>query len=62
MALLGIQFLVTLIIALFMQKLSPFYSISKWIMCGRLYRYLHPSNEHLKALTGKLPHAKGMSI
>ncbi|XP_065646385.1 transmembrane protein 161B isoform X3 [Hydra vulgaris] len=60
MALLGMQFLTTLIISLFMVKLSSFYSIARWIICGKLYRYLHPTNEHLRSLVGKLPlHSKG---
>jgi len=53
MALLGIQFVVSLIVALIIQKLSPFYSLARWIMCSGLYRYLHPTNEELKKLAGK---------
>uniref|UniRef100_A0A069DMN5 Transmembrane protein 161B n=1 Tax=Clytia hemisphaerica TaxID=252671 RepID=A0A069DMN5_9CNID len=53
MALLGIQFVITLVVALFLQKLSPYYSFARWIMCSRLYRYLHPSNELLRATAGK---------
>lgn len=53
MALLGIQFVITLVVALFLQKLSPFYSFARWIMCSRLYRYLHPTNEQLRARIGK---------
>ena len=53
MALLGIQFVISLIVALVIQKLSPFYSLARWVMCSGLYRYLHPSNEELKTLAGK---------
>ena len=53
MALLGIQFVISLVVALFLQKLSPFYSLARWIMAKGLYRYLHPTNDQLKALTGK---------
>lgn len=53
MALLGIQFVISLIVALLIQKLSPFYSLARWIMCSGLYRYLHPTNEKLKLLSGK---------
>jgi len=53
MALLGIQFVITLVVALFLQKLSPFYSFARWIMCSKLYRYLHPTNEQLRQKIGK---------
>lgn len=53
MALLGIQFVITLVVALFLQKLSPYYSFARWIMCSRLYRYLYPTNEKLRMLAGK---------
>ena len=53
MGLLGVQFVITLVVALFLQKLSPYYSFARWIMCGRLYRYLHPSNEKLRMIAGK---------
>jgi len=53
MALLGIQFVISLIVALVIQKLSPFYSLARWIMCSGLYRYLHPTNDKLRTLAGK---------
>ena len=53
MALLGIQFVISLVVALIIQKLSPFYSLARWIMCSGLYRYLHPTNEKLRTLAGK---------
>jgi len=56
MVLLGFQFVITLTVALLLQKLSPFYSFARWIMCSNLYRYLHPSNEQLKAMAGKPAH------
>lgn len=59
MVLLGMQFVVTLIVALFLQKLAPFYSFAKWILCSNLYRYLHPSNEQLKTMIGKPNNQKG---
>lgn len=35
------------------QKLSPHYSLAKWILCSTgLYRYLHPTDSELKALAG----------
>lgn len=52
MALFGIQIVITMIMASVLQKLSPQYSISRWIICKRLTRYLHPSDEELKSLAG----------
>lgn len=60
MALLGFQFVITLVVALFLQKLSPFYSFARWIMCSKLYRYLHPTNEQLRARIGKPALTKGI--
>lgn len=35
------------------QKLSPHYSLAKWILCSTgLIRYLHPTDSELKALAG----------
>lgn len=53
MAILGIQFVITFTVALIMQKLSPVYSLARWIMCNGLYRYLYPTNDTLKALAGR---------
>uniref|UniRef100_A0A1E1XM00 Putative conserved plasma membrane protein n=1 Tax=Amblyomma sculptum TaxID=1581419 RepID=A0A1E1XM00_AMBSC len=52
MALFGVQIVITMIMASVLQKLSPQYSISRWIICRRLIRYLHPSDEELKSLAG----------
>uniref|UniRef100_A0A023GGB2 Putative conserved plasma membrane protein n=1 Tax=Amblyomma triste TaxID=251400 RepID=A0A023GGB2_AMBTT len=52
MALFGVQIIITMIMASVLQKLSPQYSISRWIICRRLIRYLHPSDEELKSLAG----------
>ncbi|XP_075549563.1 transmembrane protein 161-like emei [Dermacentor variabilis] len=52
MALFGVQIVITMIMASVLQKLSPQYSISRWIICKRLIRYLHPSDEELKSLAG----------
>ncbi|XP_065065152.1 transmembrane protein 161B-like [Rhopilema esculentum] len=54
MAILGIQFVISFTAALFMQKLSPYYSLARWILCNKLYRYLYPSNDALKALAGRV--------
>ncbi|KXJ17847.1 SHC SH2 domain-binding protein 1-like B [Exaiptasia diaphana] len=60
MALFGIQFVLSCTMAMFLQKLSPYISPARWILCnGWLIRYLHPSDEQLRALAGKPAHSKG---
>jgi len=61
MALLGFQLCFTLIMASFLQKLTPIYSLGRWILCnGSLIFYREPSNEELLKLSGKqLEKAKG---
>ncbi|EDO37046.1 predicted protein, partial [Nematostella vectensis] len=50
----GIQFVLSIIVATFLQKLSPYFSPARWILCnGWLVRYLHPTDEQLKAMIGK---------
>ncbi|XP_076806624.1 transmembrane protein 161B-like [Clavelina lepadiformis] len=54
MAVFGFQLCFTLIMASFMQKLTPIYSFGRWLMCnGSLVRYKHPTDEELKKLAGK---------
>lgn len=53
-ALLGAQLVMTLIMVSVIQKLSPHYSLARWILCSTgLIRYLHPTDTELKALAGK---------
>ncbi|XP_076466101.1 transmembrane protein 161B-like [Babylonia areolata] len=52
MAVLGAQFVFTIAMFSFLQKLSPFYSFGRWLLSNRLVRYLHPSDEELKQLAG----------
>uniref|UniRef100_A0A1B0C954 Uncharacterized protein n=1 Tax=Lutzomyia longipalpis TaxID=7200 RepID=A0A1B0C954_LUTLO len=59
MALLGAQLVITLVMVSVMQKLSPHFSLAKWILCSTgLIRYLHPSDTELKSLAG-VPRGKG---
>uniref|UniRef100_A0A1B0D1L1 Uncharacterized protein n=1 Tax=Phlebotomus papatasi TaxID=29031 RepID=A0A1B0D1L1_PHLPP len=61
MALLGAQLVITLVMVSLMQKLSPHFSLAKWILCSTgLTRYLHPSDTELKNLAG-VPKGKGKS-
>uniref|UniRef100_U5EX94 Putative conserved plasma membrane protein n=1 Tax=Corethrella appendiculata TaxID=1370023 RepID=U5EX94_9DIPT len=53
MALLGAQLVITLIMISIIQKLSPHFSLAKWILCSTgLIRYLHPTDDELKKLAG----------
>lgn len=53
-ALLGAQLVITLVMVSVIQKLSPHFSLAKWLLCSTgLIRYLHPSDSQLKILAGK---------
>ncbi len=54
MAILGAQLVVSMVMASFLSKLSPHFSFGRWLICGKLVRYLHPSNEELKQIA-KVP-------
>uniref|UniRef100_A0A0B7AHD8 Transmembrane protein 161B n=1 Tax=Arion vulgaris TaxID=1028688 RepID=A0A0B7AHD8_9EUPU len=51
MAVLGLQVVFSLVMFTFLHKLSPYYSIGRWLLSKRLNRYLHPTNEELKQLS-----------
>ncbi|XP_053143772.1 transmembrane protein 161A isoform X1 [Hemicordylus capensis] len=54
MALMGVQLVVSLLVASLMQKMAPHWSFARWLLCnGSLRRYKHPSEEELFALAGK---------
>jgi Predicted transmembrane protein 161AB len=58
-ALLGAQLVLTLVMVSIIQKLSPFFSLAKWLLCSTgLVRYLHPTDDELKTLAG-VPKDKG---
>jgi hypothetical protein len=43
----------TLIMVSIIQKLSPYFSLAKWLLCSTgLIRYLHPTDDELKTLAG----------
>ncbi|ETN58074.1 transmembrane protein 161B [Anopheles darlingi] len=53
MALLGAQLVITLIMVSVIQKLSPHFSLARWILCSTgLTRFLHPTDDELKKLSG----------
>lgn len=49
----GAQLVITLVMVSVIQKLSPHFSLAKWLLCSTgLLRFLHPSDSQLKALAG----------
>ncbi|KAK3098521.1 hypothetical protein FSP39_020286 [Pinctada imbricata] len=52
MAVLGAQLVFSLIILSFLQKLSPYFSFGRWLICNKLVRYLHPTDESLRKAAG----------
>ncbi|EDV97542.1 GH16926 [Drosophila grimshawi] len=53
MAVLGAQLVITLVMVSVVQKLSPHYSLAKWILCRTgLFRYLHPTDDELRTKGG----------
>ncbi|XP_012941495.1 transmembrane protein 161B [Aplysia californica] len=61
MAVLGAQVVFSLVTFTFLHKLAPYYSIGRWMLCGRLLRFLHPTNEELKQLDSGNPTGKASS-
>uniref|UniRef100_UPI00398E315A transmembrane protein 161A isoform X1 n=1 Tax=Pristiophorus japonicus TaxID=55135 RepID=UPI00398E315A len=54
MGIIGVQLVVSLLMATLMHRLAPHYSIGRWLLCnGSLFRYKHPSDDELRALSGK---------
>ncbi|XP_055531156.1 transmembrane protein 161B [Wyeomyia smithii] len=61
MALLGAQIVITLVMVSVIQKVSPHFSLAKWILCSTgLLRYLHPTDDELRKLSG-VPREKSKS-
>uniref|UniRef100_A0A1I8PRS8 Transmembrane protein 161B n=1 Tax=Stomoxys calcitrans TaxID=35570 RepID=A0A1I8PRS8_STOCA len=53
MAVLGAQLVITLVVVSFIQKFNAHLSFAKWILCSTgLYRYLHPTDDELRAKAG----------
>ncbi|XP_010635464.1 transmembrane protein 161B isoform X3 [Fukomys damarensis] len=54
MGVIGIQLVVTMVMASVMQKIIPHYSLARWLLCnGSLRWYQHPTEEELRILAGK---------
>ena len=52
MAILGPQIVFSMIMASMLSKFSGQFSFGRWILCGKLARYLHPTDEELRKLAG----------
>lgn len=52
MAVLGVQLVFSMITASFLSKISPRKSFARWLLCSRLVRYLHPTDDELRTIAG----------
>ncbi|XP_076166197.1 transmembrane protein 161B-like [Ptiloglossa arizonensis] len=53
MALLGAQLVITLIMVSVIQKLTPHFSLARWLLCSTgLTHYLYPTDQQLRTLAG----------
>ncbi|XP_015216121.1 transmembrane protein 161B [Lepisosteus oculatus] len=54
MGIIGVQLVVTMVMASVIQKIIPHYSFARWLLCsGSLRWYQHPTEDELRSLAGK---------
>ncbi|KAM4576121.1 transmembrane protein 161B isoform 2-T2 [Odontesthes bonariensis] len=54
MGVIGVQLVVTMVMASVIQKIVPHYSFARWLLCsGSLRWYQHPTEDELRSLVGK---------
>ncbi|XP_071588430.1 transmembrane protein 161B isoform X3 [Heliangelus exortis] len=54
MGVIGVQLVVTMVMASVIQKIIPHYSLARWLLCsGSLRWYQHPTEDELRILAGK---------
>ncbi|XP_018099872.1 transmembrane protein 161B isoform X1 [Xenopus laevis] len=54
MGVIGVQLVVTMVMASLLQKIIPHYSFARWLLCnGSLHWYQHPTEDELRTLAGK---------
>ncbi|XP_062461166.1 transmembrane protein 161B isoform X2 [Pezoporus occidentalis] len=54
MGVIGVQLVLTMVMASVIQKIIPHYSLARWLLCsGSLRWYQHPTEEELRILAGK---------
>ncbi|XP_037091650.1 transmembrane protein 161B-like isoform X2 [Pollicipes pollicipes] len=59
MALFGTQLIVTMVAACVLQKLGPYYSLARWLLCSSgLRRYRYPTDETLRDAAGVAKNGK----
>ncbi|XP_045623858.1 transmembrane protein 161B [Procambarus clarkii] len=59
MAVFGLQLVVTMVMASVLSRITPHYSLARWLLCSTgLVYYLHPTDEELRSLAG-VPKDKG---
>ncbi|XP_032640780.1 transmembrane protein 161B isoform X2 [Chelonoidis abingdonii] len=59
MGVIGVQLVVTMVMASVIQKIIPHYSLARWLLCsGSLRWYQHPTEEELRILAGKQQRGK----
>ena len=57
MAILGAQLVFSMVFASMLSKLSGSLSLARWLLCGHLVKYLHPSDDELRTAAGiPIPH------
>ncbi|KAK8395843.1 hypothetical protein O3P69_005746 [Scylla paramamosain] len=55
MAVFGAQLVVTMVMASVLSRITPHYSLARWLLCGTgLVYYLHPTDEELRSQAGLL--------
>ncbi|XP_019387877.1 PREDICTED: transmembrane protein 161B isoform X3 [Crocodylus porosus] len=53
-AVIGVQLVITMVMASVIQKIIPHFSLARWLLCsGSLRWYQHPTEEELRILAGK---------
>ncbi|XP_061117017.1 transmembrane protein 161B [Conger conger] len=59
MGVIGVQLVVTMVMASVIQKIIPHYSFARWLLCsGSLRWYQHPTEDELRSLAGKQQKSK----
>ena len=51
MAVLGVQFVITMTMATVLSRVGPHLSLARWLLCSKfagLVRFLHPSDDQLR--------------
>ncbi|OWF48820.1 transmembrane protein 161B-like [Mizuhopecten yessoensis] len=52
MTILGAQLVFSLIVFSLLQKLAKHFSFGRWLLCGKLFRFLHPTDAQIREVAG----------